>query len=47
MNDGAGTGTSVVFFDTEENATAALSPLMPANGPPVISSTVQTIEVDI
>jgi hypothetical protein len=47
LNDGAGTGTSVVVFDTEEHATAALGPLMPANGPPVISSTVQAIEVDI
>jgi hypothetical protein len=47
MNDGAGTGTSVVVFDTEDHATAALAPLMPANGPPVISSTVQAVEVEI
>jgi hypothetical protein len=47
MNDGAGTGTSVVVFDTEEHATAALVALMPANGPPVISSTVQAIELEI
>jgi hypothetical protein len=47
MNDGAGTGTSVIVFDTEEHATAALAPLMPANGPPVISSSVQAIEVEI
>jgi hypothetical protein len=47
MNDGAGTGTSVVVFDTEEHARAALAPLMPANGPPVISSTIQAVEVEV
>jgi hypothetical protein len=47
LNDGAGTGTTVAVFDTEEHATAALTLLMPANGPPVISQSVQAIEVEI
>jgi hypothetical protein len=37
----------VFVFDTEEHATSALVPLMPANGPPVIRSSVQAIEVEI
>jgi hypothetical protein len=46
MNDGKGTGTSVVFFDTEEQAREALTALMPANGPPVTSSTVHAVELE-
>jgi hypothetical protein len=46
MNDGAGTGTCVVAFDTEDNAKSALSPLTPAVGPPVISSGVYEVEIE-
>ncbi len=38
MNDGAGTGTCVVVFDTEDNAKSALTPLTPEGGPRVIGS---------
>jgi hypothetical protein len=46
MNDGVGTGTCVVLFDTEDNARSAVSPLTPANGPAVISSGVYQVEVE-
>jgi hypothetical protein len=46
MNDGNGIGTSVVFFDNEEHAREALTALMPANGPPVISCTVHAVELE-
>ena len=45
MNDGSGTGTCVVVFDTEEHATAAIVPLTPAAGPPVMGSDVHEVEV--
>jgi hypothetical protein len=47
MNDGVGTGTSVVTFDSEENARSALTALTPAGGPRVISSAVCEVEVEI
>ena len=34
MNDGGGTGTCVVLFDTEDHATAAIVPLTRPGGPP-------------
>ena len=46
MNDGAGVGTCVVVFDTEQSARAAVAPLTPANGPAVISAGVHEIEVE-
>jgi len=46
MNDGAGTGTCVVVFDTEENAKSAMVPLTPAGGPAVISCGVTEVEVE-
>lgn len=46
MNDGSGTGTCIVVFDTEEHATAAIVPLTPAGGPQVIRSDVHEIEVE-
>jgi hypothetical protein len=46
MNDRAGTGTCVVAFDTEEHARAAVGPLMPAAGPPVITSGVYEVEIE-
>jgi len=47
MNDGSGTGTCVVVFDTEEHAVAAIVPLTPAGGPPVIGSDVHEVEVQV
>ena len=41
-----GTGTCVVAFDTEEHARAAVGPLMPAAGPPVITSGVYEVEIE-
>ncbi len=46
MNDGSGTGTCIVVFDTEENAAAAIAPLTPAGGPPVIRSDVHEVEAE-
>ncbi len=46
MNDGAGTGTCIVVFDTEDNAKSAVTPLTPDGGPRVISSQVQAVEVE-
>lgn len=46
MNDGAGTGTCVVVFDTEDNARSAVTPLTPDRGPHVIGSAVQEVEVE-
>jgi hypothetical protein len=46
MNDGAGTGTCIVVFDTEDNAKSAVNPLTPANGPAVISSGVYQVEIE-
>ena len=47
MNDGGGTGTCIVVFDTEDHAKAALGPLTPAGGPPVISSGIHEVEVQV
>jgi hypothetical protein len=46
MNDGAGTGSCIVVFDTEDNAKSAVSPLTPGNGPVVISSGVYEVEME-
>ena len=43
LNDGSGTGTCVVVFDTEDNARSAVEPLTPANGPAVISAGVYAV----
>jgi hypothetical protein len=47
MNDGAGTGTCVVVFDTEDHATAAIEPLTRPGGPPIISSSVHEVEIGV
>jgi hypothetical protein len=47
LNDGAGVGTCIVTFDSEQHARAAIAPLTPANGPAVISAGVHAIEVDV
>lgn len=47
MNDGVGTGTCVVVFDSEDNAKSAVTALTPVGGPPVISSAVCEVEIDV
>ncbi len=47
MNDGVGTGTCVVVFDSEDNAKSAVTTLTPVGGPPVISSAVCEVEIDV
>jgi hypothetical protein len=47
LNDGAGCGTCVVVFDSEDNAKAALAPLTPANGPAVLGVAVCAVEIEI
>jgi hypothetical protein len=46
MNDGVGSGVCIVTFDTAENADAAITPLTPEGGPPVISCGVFEVEVE-
>ena len=46
MNDGAGTGTCVVVFDTEPHAENAVGPLTRAGGPPIIASGVHEVEIE-
>jgi hypothetical protein len=46
MNDGAGTGTCVVLFDTAENAQSAIATLTSDGGPPVISSGIHEVEME-
>jgi hypothetical protein len=47
MNDGGGTGTCVVLFDTEDHASAAIVPLRRPGGPPIISSGVHEVEIGV
>ena len=47
MNDGGGTGTCVVLFDTEDHASAAIVPLTRPGGPPIISSGVHEVEIGV
>jgi hypothetical protein len=46
LNDGAGTGTCIVTFDTGQHAQDAVAPLTPANGPAVISAGVHAVELE-
>jgi len=46
MNDGAGTGTCVVVFDTEEHAKSAVAPLTPVGGPQLVNSGVHEVEIE-
>ena len=46
MNDGVGTGTCVVVFDTETHANDAIGPLTPDGGPPIIACAVHEVEVE-
>jgi hypothetical protein len=45
MNDGGGTGTCVVLFDTKDHASAAIVTLTRPGGPPIISSGVHEVEI--
>jgi hypothetical protein len=47
MNDEVGIGTCVVVFDSEDHARSAVTALTPVGGPPVITSTVCEVEIDI
>jgi hypothetical protein len=47
LNDGAGTGTCVVIFDTESHARNAIDSLTPAGGPPVLARGVHEVEVEM
>ncbi len=46
MNDGAGTGTCVIVFDTEDDARSAIAPLTPAGGPTVIRCGITEVEIE-
>ncbi|MCL2585228.1 MAG: hypothetical protein FWE35_22525 [Streptosporangiales bacterium] len=46
LNDGAGTGTCIAVFATENDARAAVAPLTPANGPAVLSAEVHAVEAE-
>jgi len=46
MNDGVGTGTCVVIFETELHAKDAVDPLTPDGGPPIIACAVHEVEVE-
>jgi hypothetical protein len=47
LNDGAGTGTCVVVFDTELQARSAIESLTPAGGPPVLAIGVHEVEAEL
>ncbi|MGO8825312.1 MAG: hypothetical protein ACLQU9_08730 [Acidimicrobiales bacterium] len=47
MNDSAGTGTCVVVFDSEDQATAAIVSFTRPGGPPIISSGVHEVEIGV
>ncbi len=46
LNDGHGTGTCVVVFESEEAARAGLAVLTRAGGPPVIGAGLHDVEVE-
>jgi hypothetical protein len=45
MNDGGGTGTCVVVFDTEEQAPSGVVSLTREGGPPILASRVLEVEI--
>ncbi len=47
LNNGSGTGTCIVVFDTEEHARAGIIRLTPAGGPPVLRSDVHEVEFEV
>ncbi len=46
MNDGAGTGTCILVFDTEPNAQIAIAPMTRDGGPPVLDVGVHAVEIE-
>jgi len=46
LNDGVGTGTCVVVFDTEEDALSAVGALTPEGGPAVLGVAVCAVEAE-
>jgi hypothetical protein len=47
MNDGAGTGACVVVFDSETHARNAIDSLTPAGSPPILTSGVYEVELEV
>ena len=47
MNDGAGTGTCVVVFDTEDHAQSAVTFLAPVGGPQLLTNGVYEVEIEV
>jgi hypothetical protein len=47
MNDGAGTGTCVLVFDSEENAQSAVGPMTRDGGPQVLEVGVHAVEIEV
>jgi hypothetical protein len=47
MNDGAGTATYVLVFDSELNAQSAVAPMTRDGGPPVLDVGVYAIEIEV
>jgi hypothetical protein len=47
MNDGAGTGTCVLVFDSELNAQSAVAPMTRDSGPQVLDVGVYSIEIEV
>jgi hypothetical protein len=46
MNDGAGTGTCVLVFDSEPNAQSAIAPMTRDGGPQVLDVGVHAVEIE-
>jgi hypothetical protein len=47
MNNGAGTGSCVLVFDSEENARSAIAPMTREGGPQVLDVEVYEIEIEV
>jgi len=47
MNDGAGTGTCVLVFDSEDNARSAVAPMTRDGGPQVLEVGVHAVEIAV
>ena len=46
MNDGAGTGTCILVFDSVPYAQAAIAPMTRDGGPPVLDVGVHAVEIE-
>lgn len=47
MNNGAGTGSCVLVFDTKASAQSAVAPMTPEGGPEVLDVEVLEIEIEV